>query len=134
MKTNPGQSVKLFDIANLAGSFSGTDLSADNPLSFSELDAWYLNYDGGANLPSLNDTGDFDYANNAWIPNALQWNQTTQDADMTWNNWTHSASTSNDPWAFTTTVDNQQAPEPGSLALLGLGFSGLMHFRRKPSA
>src|SRR5690606_15188734 len=86
---------------SLAGSFSGDDSNGDGWLSFNELDDWSTNY-GTATLASLNDIGDFDYLNNVWTPNGLQWNQTTEDAYMTWINWSHSVSTSNYAWEVST--------------------------------
>ena len=111
--------------SSLSGSFSGTDTNNDGWLTFNELDNWNTNYGSGSGFAALNDLGDFDYTNNIWTPNALQWNQVTEDAYMTWNNWGYSTSTSNYNWVFDTAVENITVPEPSSLVLLGLGIMGL---------
>ena len=119
----------------LFGSFSGTDTNNDGLLTFGELDSWTANFgcgSGGCDLSFLNDLGDFDYVANSWIANGLQWDQITEDAYMTWNNWASSASTSNATWGFVTTVSSATSvPEPGTLALFGIGLFGMGLARRK---
>lgn len=117
----------------VTGSFSGDDANNNGLLEFSELATWTSTYAGGYTLSSLNDFGDFNYLSNLWIPNALQWDQATHDAYMTWDNWGLSVSTSNYNWDIDTnvTTSSTSVPEPSTILLLGAGIAGVGFLRRK---
>lgn len=128
------QSTNLY-FDSLSGSFSGNDANNDGLLTFEELDDWSTVYADGAPFVALTDIGDFDYLNNIWTPNGLDWLETSADAFMTWewNGSIYSASTSIYDWQFATVVRTSQVPEPFPLALLALSLLGIA-FSRKMKA
>jgi hypothetical protein len=128
-----------FVAAGSSGSFSAEDINHDNLITLNEVTAFSEEYFfRDAPLASLNGFGTYDIASNVWSPDAPsgypQWS-----AWFAWNaNGVQSFVGPEPSYAFdmqTEIVRNddnpQDVPEPGTLALLGLGAFGLSALRRR---
>lgn len=118
------------------GVFSGFDSNSDGILSFAELTA----FDGSNNveaqsitLPGLSGFGTFNIADNQWNSDGPGWG----DVDLAWFSWNGDLNSVNNTWADVSTVvtaENNSVPEPGALALVGLGLALAASIRRRKAA
>ena len=110
------------------GIFSGTDANNDGLLSLTELSSFISD---DATLSGLFDFGTYNIATNTWNADASGWGQT----DFAWYSWDDGDMSINPVNAsMATVVEQSEVPEPGSLALLGLGLAGFAVTSRKRQA
>lgn len=116
------------------GSFSGNDLNLNSFLSQSELSVFQFEsipYGHNLTLGDLSSFADFHISSNTWTPNAPSWLGHPNNAFFTWDSRGSSIDSS---WAVVRTSvegDTPQVPEPGTIALLGLGMAGLAVYRKR---
>lgn len=118
------------------GTFSGNDSNSDGILSFNELTA----FDGSNNrefqtviLAGLSGFGTFNIANNEWNSDGYGLGE----LDFAWFSWDGDLSAVSPNWATVTTIvgaENNSVPEPGALALAGLGLAMAASIRRRKMA